>query len=155
MLATYCTMVESMIDFSSAISEINLYSLERRRERYLIINAWQQIENRAENILGLTARKIGRNRSIVSHNIPFSINGQRLKGRERTQIHNSTAKKMERLFNVLPQHIRNITDKSTETFKHHLDKWLRSVPDTPKIDGYGASVAAESNSILHQASYAS
>ena len=32
-----------------------------------------------------------------------------------------------------------------------LDKWLRTVPDTPKIGNYGASVPAESNSLCDQA----
>ncbi|CAL4064871.1 unnamed protein product, partial [Meganyctiphanes norvegica] len=49
--------------------------------------------------------------------------------------------------------IRNITETTTETFKRHLDKWLSSIPDTPKIDGYGANVAAETNSIFHQTRY--
>ena len=32
---------------------LNTYSLERRRERFFILNAWQQIEDKKENILGL------------------------------------------------------------------------------------------------------
>ena len=43
-----------------------------------------------------------------------------------------------------------ISYKYTDTFKKELDKWLMKVPDTPKIDGYGATVAAETNSIWHQ-----
>ena len=38
----------------------------------------------------------------------------------------------------------------TDTFKKHLDDWLRTIPDTPKIDSYGASVPAASNSIVDQ-----
>ena len=33
------------------------------------------------------------------------------------------------------------------TFKKHLDKWLRGIPDTPKIDDYGVTVGAETNCI--------
>ena len=58
------------------------------------------------------------------------------------------------LFIILPPNIRKITGKTTETFKKHIDKWLISIPDTPKIDGYGITVAAESNSILDQVRYA-
>ena len=32
-----------------------------------------------------------------------------------------------------------------------MDKWLRTIPDTPKIGTYGASVPAESNSLCDQA----
>ena len=141
------------LDYHERLKKLNLYSLERRRERYLIINAWQQIEGITENILGLKARRIGRSRRIKTTTIPLVTNGKRIKERNRTLIHNSTTRKMERLFNVIPQSLRNITDTTTETFKRHLDKWLESIPDTPKIDGYGASVAAESNSIFHQAQY--
>ena len=32
-------------------------------------------------------------------------------------------------------------------FKKHLDRWPRDIPDTPKVDDYGATVWAETNSI--------
>ena len=69
-------------------------------------------------------------------------------------IHYSPARKMERLFNYLPQKKKAIAGVKTETFKKRLDDWLRNVPDQPKIDDYGASVAAETNSIVHQVRYA-
>ncbi|CAL4244010.1 unnamed protein product, partial [Meganyctiphanes norvegica] len=141
------------LDYHQRLKKLNLYSLERRRERYLIINAWQQIEGLTENVLGLKARRLGRSRRIVSAKIRIGINGKRIKERDRTLIHNSTARKSERLFNVLPQSVRNITETTTETFKRHLDKWLSSIHDTPKIDGYGSNVAAETNSIFHQTRY--
>ena len=47
-----------------------------------------------------------------------------------------------------------ITGKTTETFKKHIDKWLISIPEKPKIDDYGITVAAESNSIIDQVRYA-
>ena len=35
------------------------------------------------------------------------------------------------------------TQVRTDTFKTHLDRWHRNVPDTPRIGNYGASVGAE------------
>ena len=58
---------------------------------------------------------------------------------------------MERLFNAMPYMLQCISGLSSDTFKGHLDKWLRTIPDTPKIDNYGASVPTESNSICDQA----
>ena len=58
---------------------------------------------------------------------------------------------MERLFNAMPYMLQCISGLSSDTFKGHLDKWLRTIPDMPKIDNYGASVPAESNSICDQA----
>ena len=65
-------------------------------------------------------------------------------------IHNSTARQMERLFNALPYWLQTVTDVKTDTFKKKLDKWLRTVPDTPRIDDYGASVGVSTNSIVVQ-----
>ena len=58
---------------------------------------------------------------------------------------------MERLYNALPYRLQNIRDVKSDTFlKRHLDRWLRDIPDTPKIDNYGASVSAATNSITNQ-----
>ena len=50
-----------------------MYSLERRRERFFIINAWQQIEGKKENILGLKTGNVGRQRCIRSATIPTAL----------------------------------------------------------------------------------
>ena len=52
-------------NYHERLKELKLYSLERRRERYLIIYAWEQIENIRENIQNLETRKTGRCRKIV------------------------------------------------------------------------------------------
>merc|ERR1712106_149728 len=72
------------LNYHQKLKKLKLYSLERRRERYMIINAWQQIEGIIENVLGLKARIIGRSRRIVSTNIPLGINGKRIKERQNT-----------------------------------------------------------------------
>ena len=48
---------------------------------------------------------------------------------------------MERLFNTLPYEMQTITKVK------QFDRWLRSIPDTSKINDYGASVGTEMNSI--------
>ena len=65
----------------------------------------------------------------------------------------NTARRMERLYNSLPHRLQNISKVRTETFKLHLDRWLRDIPDTPKMGNYGASVGAETNSITDQKNY--
>ena len=74
-----------------------------------------------------------------------------LNGKFRTKIQLSTARQMKRLFNAIPYAFQCISEISPDTFKGHLDKWLRTIPDTPKIGNYGASVPAESNSLCDQA----
>ena len=70
-------------------------------------------------------------------------------------IRNSFVVKMGRLFNAVHKDIRDIRGVSLKTFKGKLDDWLSKVPDTPNIDGYGAMVAADTNSIIDQANYVS
>ena len=133
------------LNYHQRLEKLGLYSLERRRERFLIINAWQQLEGIKENVLGLKTGKVGRRRCIKSSTIPTMLSEG-----NRTMIQNSTARQMERLFNALPYRLQTITKVKTDTFKKKLDKWLKGIPDAPKIDDYGASVGAKTNSIVDQ-----
>ncbi|KAG0716867.1 hypothetical protein GWK47_008624 [Chionoecetes opilio] len=54
-------------------------------------------------------------------------------------IHHSFSHNGVRLFNCAPRHIRNLTGVTTDTFKHHLDKWLADIPDQPPTPGYSSS----------------
>ncbi len=81
--------------------------------------------------------------------IRYAANGKLLSVKERAQIFNSPAGKVQRLFNCIPSQIRNLTGVTSDTFKNHLDEWLKKVPDLPKGGGY--SVAAEYNGIQRQA----
>ena len=141
-------------DYHERLKALKLYSLERRRERYLIIYAWQMIEGIKENVLNLKSMKNGRSRVIWSKPVRWSYRGNRILHSSRSIVHNSTAKRMERLFNCIPPEKRNIEGKTVETFKKALDIWLQTIPDLPKIDNYGLRVAAEDNSLINQAAVA-
>ena len=41
------------MNYHERLKRLGIYSLERRRERFLIINAWQQLEGIKENALNL------------------------------------------------------------------------------------------------------
>ena len=125
------------------LQKLNLYSQERRRERYMVIFMWKISE-------GL----------IKGYNVNFTESGRR--GRMAVaKPHFSTAPaavkrareaslgvKGCRIFNLLPDSIRNIRGGSVDSFKLALDSFLSSVPDQPTIGGL--TRAAESNSLLHQ-----
>ena len=139
------------LDYWDRLKELKLYSLERRRERFMIIYAWQQIEGIRDNILGLTvsARSIdGRGRLLTPKHLPWNISKK-----NRSIIHEATASKMVRLFNILPREIRNLTNISTEAFKRRLDRLLANVPDEPRLDDdkYSRRTVAASDSLVHQA----
>ena len=59
------------------LKELDLYSLERRRDRYFIIYGWQQLEGLKENVLRLKSSWIGTSRRIVSKRIPYQVEGRR------------------------------------------------------------------------------
>ena len=67
------------MDYHERLKILNTYSLERRRERFLIINAWQQIEGKKENVLGLETGKTGRWRCIKLVTIPTALCRQSLR----------------------------------------------------------------------------
>jgi hypothetical protein len=50
------------LDYHERLEKLNMYSLERRRDRYRIIYGWQQLEGQKENILRLKTSWTGRDR---------------------------------------------------------------------------------------------
>ena len=55
------------------------------------------------------------------NSIGYAVKGKKMLESRRTLIYHSPARKMERLFNILPGKIRNITGTSTEVFENALD----------------------------------
>ena len=53
------------------------------------------------------------------------------------------------LFNILPEHLRILTNLELPEFKKKLDEFLATVPDEPQSPGYTDIRRAESNSLLH------
>ena len=141
-------------DYWSSLSELNLLSLQRRRERYQIIYLWKIIENIVPNpnihIHGISHKCINvrvsprMGRSCIPPNInrKCSIKIQNLRS-------SSFCIHACKIFNVLPKNIRDLSNCNTETFKANLDAFLQSVPDTPHIPGLGKFCQAESNSLIH------
>ena len=128
-----------------------MYSLERRRDRYLIIYGWQQIEGIKENILKLEVSERS-SRSIKSGQLPYygTDGKKRILPSEKTKILQCPAMKIERTFNCMPRYLRDMTGIKTETFKKHLDMWLTNIPDQPKCGRYAGCTEANSNSIQDQ-----
>merc|ERR1712074_293087 len=52
---TFTKKIEGMeeLDYHQRLKELKIYSMERRRERYVIIYGWQQLEGKKENVLKL------------------------------------------------------------------------------------------------------
>ena len=123
-----------------------MYSLQRRRERYLIIYTWKVLEGLVPNLSSNPIQERSsdrRGRSCVEKpiNRHTSVKIQSLRS-------NSFAVMGPRLFNIMPKFIRDTSGVTVDVFKHRLDKYLSSIPDEPQVRGYTAMRQAETNSIL-------
>ena len=134
----------------SRLKAFKLYSLERRRERYMVIYTWKILENLVPNINqsdGLRPvfqPRIGRLCFVKAR---FTGASTAL----HTIRYNFLSTRGPILFNSLPKELRNLSGCPLLTFKIKLDKFLASIPDEPCVPG--ATTNAESNSIKHQISY--
>ena len=135
----------SRADYWQKLKILQLYSQERRRERYQIIFIWKVSQG-----------------MISGYNIPFNWNartgrwavpscltGRGASAEVRHAKESSLRVKGCKLFNTLPTVLRNADHGDLPMFKTHLDHFLSSIPDQPSIPGLQRAV--ESNSILHQA----
>ena len=115
------------LDYHERLRKLNMFSLERRRDRYRIIYGWQQIEGIKENIMKLRINNNKSNRLI--NNGSGTKKGIKLFSKMKSKLYDSSLRETERAFNSLPRKLRNLTGVTTDTFKKHLDKWLLKIPD--------------------------
>ena len=125
------------------LKAMNLYSQERRRERYMIVFLWKISQTLVQGYSVPFLYSERRGRTIVPHQVVARAPASVRRARE-----SSLSVKGARIFNLLPVTIRNIDSENVETFKTELDKFLSLVPDQPTIPGHPR--AAETNSLLHQ-----
>ena len=131
------------LDYWERLSTLQLYSQERRRERYLIIFLWKLSQGMVKGYDVTFLYSDRRGRSVVPHPIVRSSPCVVRQARE-----SSLRVKGAKLFNVLPDCIRNINSDHVDLFKANLDAFLSEVPDQPTVAGL--TIAAEANSLLHQ-----
>ena len=98
--------------YSEALKELNLYSLERRRERYIVIQVWKMIEGLVPNLnntptsslLQQTSINQRRGRTLQVHKLAATPSHLQ-------QIKRQSVKCFGvKLFNSLPKYVRNITN---------------------------------------------
>ena len=132
------------LDYWGRLQELDLYSLERRRERYAILYIYKILTGKCINNLNIQFR-IHQRRGRLCHI-------ERIRGTASTRVktlkENAFANRGPQLFNALPRHLRDSTEQSLENFKNRLDKFLRTIPDQPKLPHY--HLRAVSNSIIDQ-----
>ena len=134
------------------LSALRLYSLQRRRERYIIIYVWKILEELVPNISSSNSaicparlnKRIGRRCHVppISTTSPKSI---------QTIRESSFSVMGPNLFNCLPRYLRELTkaECTAPQFKAKLDDFLSTVPDQPLIPGYTQYRQCQSNSLVH------
>ena len=116
------------------LKRLNLYSVQRRRDRYQIIYLWKIIEELVPNlstpITWTYSERRGRS-SVVSHENMGQLG---------TLSYNSFRWHSIRMFNKLPKYVRIVSSCSVDKFKSQLDKHLRNIVDFPCQSGFNNSL---------------
>ena len=137
------------MDYSEALKELKLYSLQRRRERYQIIYLWSIIESLVPNISKNTNENLIRVQSTLQSRRGRTIATKVLHSSRFANLRfHSLPFAGARLFNALPQSIRNLTCCSKMVFKSKLDHFLIELPDTPLLPHSNTPAQVASNSII-------
>ena len=138
-------------NYHQALKQLNLYSLERRRERYTILQVWKMLEHHTPNLSNTPSSSLQVARSIEDRggrtltvpNLNITPGYLRKIKQQTVKVHGA------KLFNSLPKHIRNTTNSTVEHFKSKLDKFLQSVEDLPLLQsGVNNDRASGSNHIF-------
>ena len=118
------------LDYWRQLHVLKLYSLQRRRERYICIYVWKIIEGIVPNFgIEITEnRRRGRYCRVPLVKSQASHRAQTLR-------FNSMSVRGPRVFNCLPTSLRNMSGCSVQTFKKELDKHLNKIPDEPRVPG--------------------
>ena len=128
------------MNYWEKLSELRVYSQERRRERYQICFLWKLSQGLVEGYTIDWQWSDRRGRLAIPKNISRSAPTKVRQYRERSlAVHGA------RIFNLLPVNLRN---ENSGDFKNHLDIFLSKIPDQPTTPGLAR--VAESNSLLDQ-----
>ena len=129
------------------LSDLKLYSLQRRRERYIALYTWKILEGLVPNISVVTGinavwhPRRGRECKVPRVSTKSSERVQNIR-RASFVIHGP------RIFNSLPKYVRNTSKCDLNTFKSKLDYFPRQVPDQPLIPNYTAQRQCCTNSLI-------
>ena len=109
---------------------LKLYSLQRRRERYIIINMWKIHNGVTPNDLNLEFYETPRH-GVMCKRSP--INHQSNRAAQSMREHHF-CHQGAKLFNLLPKELKEVNTLCK--FKATLDNYLSQVPDEPPVKGY-------------------
>ena len=124
------------------LKHLKLQSLQRRRERYIIIHTWKILNNLTNNDVGITFQDTGSlTRMGIVANVPPLPRS--IPARAVTLYENSFAVRAPKLWNCLPKPVK--AAKTLDAFKSTLGSFTDQIPDLPPTNG---CIGVNNNSIL-------
>ena len=120
----------SNFNYWERLCNLEIMSLQRRRELIIILHLWKIRHDIAPNSIGITFKNHLRTFSIKAIVKPLP----KIRGRILTLYDESFAIKAAKLWNILPPSLSNVS--SFVLFRRGLDNFLRTVPDKPPLPGY-------------------
>ena len=142
-------LTECHTDYWQRLSKLKLYSLERRRERFMIMYMYK-IHIGLNPDLGFLKDYNLRTKTnyFAKYNHSATAEVKRIRFSsffaQGPQLFNLLPEEMRELVAIEPEQMKNMSDK----FKTKLDKWLELIPDQPTSEGLARQ--ANSNSVLGQ-----
>ena len=118
------------LDYWERLSALKLQSLQRRRERYMIIHVWKTLHNISPNDIGMEFTdnlRLGKKVKIPTLNKKAPLSAV-------TLYDASFAVHAGKLWNILPDSVTSA--ESLDSFKVLLGNFLRQIPDKPPVKGY-------------------
>lgn len=138
----YTSKIEGMSDMTyyERLKSLKLYSSERRRDIYNILYIFKIIHGKVPNP-GIGFKWSPRRGKVLTYP---SVRSQPSKAA--TLLHHSFTRRAPRLFNALPQSLRNIpANTSADVIKSKVDKFLQKITDEPRISGHFPTNCSSSN----------
>ena len=133
----------SNLDYWQQLARLGLYSLQRRRERYRIIYIWKVLEEMVPNfgIIPKYNKRTGRYCMVPAIRSSATCRTQTIR-------FSSMGVNGPIAFNHLPVRLRNMSNCTVDAFKSALDKYLKTVPDQPRVPGLVRYCLKGGNSII-------
>ena len=121
------------INYWDRLKELKLSSLQRRRERYMIIHVWKILQGICPNDINMVFREHPR----LGNKVIIPPLAKQAAASAKSCYDNSFAVRAGKLWNLLPRDVN--TQNTLEAFKMFLGSFMDSLPDTPPTPGYTAT----------------
>ena len=124
----------SDLTYLQRLKKLQIYSLERRRERYTIMYVWKIIQGSVPNLLGNDGLDLAEYSQRRGRYCKIPSLNNRSSAHVRTLKECSFSVSGPKLFNIMPRNVRDFNG-SLHSFKNKLDKYLEVIADEPGVAG--------------------